>query len=113
MPRRSTKTMSPDLRRHVSIFFFGAEQYGTVAQFTPWSVMSVILRNLVSPDFYRQFVLPFDQRIVARLGSLGVPLTASLDAAVDRFGAGSAAEPSLEQLIDLDIEVRRFAEAYS
>jgi 1-deoxy-D-xylulose-5-phosphate reductoisomerase len=57
-----------------------------------------------------------DEVAVARFlnGSLdfnGIPRL--LDAAVDRFGAGSPAEPSLEQLIDLDIEVRRFAEAYS
>jgi 1-deoxy-D-xylulose-5-phosphate reductoisomerase len=57
-----------------------------------------------------------DEVAVARFldGSLdfnGIPRL--LDAAVDRFGAGSPAEPSLEQLINLDIEVRRFAEAYS
>ena len=57
-----------------------------------------------------------DEVAVARFlaGSLdfnGIPRL--LGAAVDRFGAGSPAEPSLEQLIDLDIEVRRFAEACS
>jgi 1-deoxy-D-xylulose-5-phosphate reductoisomerase len=56
-----------------------------------------------------------DEVAVARFlgGSLdfnGIPRL--LDAAVDRFGAGEPAEPSLDQLIGLDREVRHFAEAY-
>jgi 1-deoxy-D-xylulose-5-phosphate reductoisomerase len=59
-----------------------------------------------------------DEVAVARFlaGSLdfnGIPRL--LGAAVERFGgaaAGSTAEPSLEQLINLDAEVRHFAEAY-
>jgi 1-deoxy-D-xylulose-5-phosphate reductoisomerase len=35
-----------------------------------------------------------------------------LGAAVERFGSAGAAEPSLEQLVALDVEVRAFAEAY-
>ena len=56
-----------------------------------------------------------DEVAVARFlgGSLdfnGIPRL--LGAAVDRFGAGEPAEPSLDQLIGLDLEVRHFAEAY-
>jgi 1-deoxy-D-xylulose-5-phosphate reductoisomerase len=56
-----------------------------------------------------------DEVAVARFlgGSLdfnGIPRL--LGAAVDRFGAGQPAEPSLDQLIGLDVEVRQFAEAY-
>ena len=56
-----------------------------------------------------------DEVAVARFlgGSLdfnGIPRL--LGAAVDRFGAGEPAEPSLDQLIGLDLEVRQFAEAY-
>jgi 1-deoxy-D-xylulose-5-phosphate reductoisomerase len=55
-----------------------------------------------------------DEVAVARFlgGSLdfnGIPRL--LGAAVDRFGAGEPAEPSLDQLIALDLEVRHFAEA--
>jgi 1-deoxy-D-xylulose-5-phosphate reductoisomerase len=59
-----------------------------------------------------------DEIAVARFlgGSLdfnGIPRL--LGAAVDRFGvarAGESAEPSLEQLVSLDAEVRSFAESY-
>ena len=56
-----------------------------------------------------------DEVAVARFlgGSLdfnGIPRL--LGAAVDRFGGGEPAEPSLDQLIGLDVEVRHFAEAY-
>jgi len=59
-----------------------------------------------------------DEIAVARFldGSLdfnGIPRL--LGAAVDRFGvarAGESAEPSLEQLVSLDAEVRCFAESY-
>jgi 1-deoxy-D-xylulose-5-phosphate reductoisomerase len=44
-----------------------------------------------------------------RLDFNGIPRL--LGAAVDRFGHG-ATEPSLEQLVALDVEVRAFAEAY-
>jgi 1-deoxy-D-xylulose-5-phosphate reductoisomerase len=56
-----------------------------------------------------------DEVAVARFlaGSLefnGIPRL--LAAAVDRFGSGEPAEPELDQLIGLDLEVRRFAESY-
>ena len=59
--------------------------------------------------------LSADEVAVARFldGSLdfnGIPKL--LGAAVDRFGAGEPAEPSLDQLIALDLEVRHFVEAY-
>jgi 1-deoxy-D-xylulose 5-phosphate reductoisomerase len=44
------------------------------------------------------------------LGFQGIPRL--LGAAVERFGAAEAAEPSLSELIALDVEVRAFAEAY-
>ncbi len=57
-----------------------------------------------------------DEVAVARFlrGSLdfnGIPRL--LGAAVDRFGSGEPAEPSLDELIGIDVDVRRFAEAYS
>ena len=56
-----------------------------------------------------------DEVAVARFlaGSLdfnGIPRL--LGAAVDRFGFGEPADPDLDQLVGLDLEVRRFAEAY-
>jgi 1-deoxy-D-xylulose-5-phosphate reductoisomerase len=56
-----------------------------------------------------------DEVAVARFlgGSLdfnGIPRL--LGAAVERFGAGEPAEPTLEQLVALDADVHRFAEAY-
>lgn len=45
-----------------------------------------------------------------RLDFNGIPRL--LGAAVDRFGHADATEPSLEQLVALDVEVRAFAEAY-
>jgi 1-deoxy-D-xylulose-5-phosphate reductoisomerase len=56
-----------------------------------------------------------DEIAVARFlsGSLdfnGIPRL--LGAAVERFGPGSPIEPGLDQLIDLDAEVRQFAETY-
>jgi 1-deoxy-D-xylulose-5-phosphate reductoisomerase len=45
-----------------------------------------------------------------RLDFNGIPRL--LGAAVDRFGHAGAPEPSLEQLVALDVEVRAFAEAY-
>jgi 1-deoxy-D-xylulose-5-phosphate reductoisomerase len=56
-----------------------------------------------------------DEVAVARFlgGSLdfnGIPRL--LGAAVDRFGSDEPAAPSLEQLMALDLEVRRYAEAY-
>jgi 1-deoxy-D-xylulose-5-phosphate reductoisomerase len=56
-----------------------------------------------------------DEVAVARFlaGTLdfnGIPRL--LGAAVERFGPGDPAEPGLDQLISLDTEVRRFAEAY-
>ena len=56
-----------------------------------------------------------DEVAVARFlaGSLdfnGIPRL--LAAAVERFGTGSPAEPDLDQIVGLDLEVRRFAEAY-
>ena len=56
-----------------------------------------------------------DEVAVARFlaGSLdfnGIPRL--LGAAVERFGPGEPAEPSLDQLVALDTEVRRYADAY-
>jgi 1-deoxy-D-xylulose-5-phosphate reductoisomerase len=56
-----------------------------------------------------------DEIAVARFlsGSLdfnGIPRL--LGAAVEKYGSGEPAEPQLEQLVSLDLEVRRFAEAY-
>jgi 1-deoxy-D-xylulose-5-phosphate reductoisomerase len=56
-----------------------------------------------------------DEVAVARFlaGTLdfnGIPRL--LGAAVERFGPGEPVEPSLEQLVAIDIEVRSFAEAY-
>ena len=56
-----------------------------------------------------------DEVAVARFlgGTLdfnGIPRL--LAAAVERFGSGEPAEPDLEQLVALDTEVHRFAEAY-
>jgi 1-deoxy-D-xylulose-5-phosphate reductoisomerase len=56
-----------------------------------------------------------DEVAVARFlgGSLdfnGIPRL--LGAAVERFGTGKPVEPSLEQLVSLDAEVRQFAETY-
>ena len=56
-----------------------------------------------------------DEVAVARFlaGSLdfnGIPRL--LGAAVDSFGSGEPAEPTLDQLMALDLEVRQFAEAY-
>jgi 1-deoxy-D-xylulose-5-phosphate reductoisomerase len=56
-----------------------------------------------------------DEVAVSRFlgGSLdfnGIPRL--LGAAVERFGPGAPAEPGLDQLVDLDAEVRQFAEAY-
>ncbi len=56
-----------------------------------------------------------DEVAVSRFlgGSLdfnGIPRL--LGAAVERFGTGEPAAPQLEQLVGLDVEVRRFAEAY-
>jgi 1-deoxy-D-xylulose-5-phosphate reductoisomerase len=60
-----------------------------------------------------------DEVAVARFlaGSLDFNgISRLLGAAVERFGAsssGESAEPSLDQLISLDAEVRSFAESYS
>jgi len=56
-----------------------------------------------------------DEVAVARFlaGSLdftGIPRL--LGAAVERFGSGASSEPSLDQLVSLDAEVRLFAESY-
>ncbi|HEX7491072.1 MAG TPA: 1-deoxy-D-xylulose-5-phosphate reductoisomerase [Candidatus Limnocylindrales bacterium] len=56
-----------------------------------------------------------DEVAVARFlaGSLdfnGIPRL--LGAAVERFGPGDPVEPSLDQLVAIDVEVRKFAEAY-
>jgi 1-deoxy-D-xylulose-5-phosphate reductoisomerase len=56
-----------------------------------------------------------DEVAVARFlgGTLdfnGIPRL--LGAAVERFGPGDPVEPSLHQLVALDLEVRKFAEAY-
>src|ERR1035437_1788769 len=56
-------------------------------------------------------LIPADEVAVARFlrGSLDFTGTPRLlGAAVDRFGAGEPAEPSLDQLIGLDLEVRQF-----
>jgi 1-deoxy-D-xylulose-5-phosphate reductoisomerase len=56
-----------------------------------------------------------DEVAVARFlgGSLDfVAIPRLLGAAVERFASGEPTEPSLEQLVKLDAEVRQFAEAY-
>ena len=56
-----------------------------------------------------------DEVAVARFlgGTLDFPgIPRLLEAAVERFGAGEPRDPSLEELVALDTEVRSFAEAY-